>query len=196
MASIKGNSMHKFSPGNWQRLESEDRRKLIPPERALEKFGLSQGMTFVDVGAGTGFFTREASRIVGSAGKVFAVEMSHEMIDILRRQGVPSGVEVIRSKEYSIPLPDSAADLTWLAFVTHENRDVPRFLKEAARVTKKNGKIVILEWKKQTEERGPAMEERLAQDALREHLKEFNVTREGSLNPSHYYIEIEVQKPS
>jgi ubiquinone/menaquinone biosynthesis C-methylase UbiE len=186
--------MHKFSPGNWQRLESEDRRKLLPPESTLEKFGLNKGMTFVDVGAGTGFFSREASKIVGKGGKIYAAEMSDEMIDILRRQGVPSEVEVIHSAEYSIPLPDSVADLTWLAFVTHENPDVPRLLKEAARVTKANGKIVILEWKKQIEERGPAMEERLAQDALREQTKGLRVIREGSLNPSHYYIELEIQK--
>jgi ubiquinone/menaquinone biosynthesis C-methylase UbiE len=101
---------------------------------------------------------------------------------------------LIHSGEYSIPLPDSVADLTWLAFVTHENPDVPRFLKEAARVTKGNGKLVIVEWKKQNEERGPAMEERLAQETLRDQLKGFHVVREGSLNPSHYYIEIEVQK--
>jgi ubiquinone/menaquinone biosynthesis C-methylase UbiE len=188
--------MHKFSPGNWQRLESDDRRKLIPPDGTLEKFGLRPKMMFVDVGAGTGFFSREASKIVGKGGKVFAVEMSHEMIEILERQGVPSGVEVLHSEEYSIPLPDSIADLTWLAFVTHENPDVPRLLNEAARVTKEKGKIVIIEWKRQSEERGPAMEERLSQDALREQLKGFNVIREGSLNPSHYYIEIEVQKPS
>jgi ubiquinone/menaquinone biosynthesis C-methylase UbiE len=116
------------------------------------------------------------------------------MIEILRQQGVPSEVEVIQSEEYSIPLPDSVADLTWLAFVTHENPDVPRFLKEVARVTKANGKIVILEWKKQNEERGPAMKERLAQDVLREQTKGFRVIREGSLNPSHYYIELEIQK--
>lgn len=186
--------MHKFSPANWQRLESEDRRNLISPESTLKKFGLSQGMTFVDVGAGTGFFSREASKIVGKGGKVFAVEMSHEMIDILERQGVPPEVEIVQSKEYSIPLPGSVSDLTWLAFVTHENPDVPRFLKEAARVTKKDGKIVIIEWKKQVEERGPAMEERLAQDVLREQMNEFRVSGEGSLNASHYYMEIEIKK--
>jgi ubiquinone/menaquinone biosynthesis C-methylase UbiE len=101
---------------------------------------------------------------------------------------------VIHSDEYSIPLPDSVADLTWLAFVTHENPDVPRFLTEAARVTKQNGRIIVVEWKKQSEERGPAMEERLAQDILLEQLKGFKVIREGSLNTSHYYIEIEIQK--
>jgi ubiquinone/menaquinone biosynthesis C-methylase UbiE len=194
MVSETEECMHKFSPANWQRLENDDRRKLIPPESTLEKFGLGQGMTFVDVGAGTGFFSREASKLVGKGGRVFAVEMSHEMIDILRSQGVPTEVEVVRSKEYSIPLPDSVADITWLAFVAHESPDVLRFVKEAARITKGNGKLIIVEWKKQNEERGPAMKERLAQESLREQLHGFQVVREGSLNSSHYYIELEIKK--
>jgi len=188
--------MHKFSHGNWQRLEGEDRRTLIPPRSTLQRFGLGQGMVFVDVGAGSGFFSREASGIVGLAGKVYAVEISGEMVDILRKQGVPSEVEVVRSEEYTIPIPDSVADLTWMAFVTHENRDVPRFLREAARVTKAGGRVVIVEWKKQVEGRGPALEERLAQDDLRKHLDGLKLLGEGDLNSSHYYIEIEINKIS
>lgn len=188
--------MHKFSPENWTRLESEDRRKLIPPEETLKRFGLKVGMTFVDVGAGTGYFSREASNLVGNSGKVFAVEMSPEMVQILQGRGVPPAMEVIRSEEYSVPLQDSVSDLTWIAFVIHETPDLNRFLNEAARVTRNGGKVVIVEWKKQVEERGPAMEERLDQATLKAQLKKFIVTGEGSLNPSHYYIEIEIKKQS
>jgi len=188
--------MHKFSPENWLRLENEDRRKLLPPEETLKRFGLKDGMTFVDVGAGTGYFSREAANIVGRSGKVFAVEMSPELIQFLQGRGVPPAVEVIRSEEYSIPLQDSVSDLTWLAFVTHETPDIRRFLNEAARVTRNGGKVVIVEWKKQVEERGPEMKERLDQADLRTQLREFELTGEGSLNPSHYYIEIEIKKQS
>ena len=188
--------MHKFSPEKWLRLESEDRRRLIPPEETLRSFGLKDGMTFVDVGAGTGYFSREASNIVGNSGKVYAVEMSQEMVQFLQGRGVPSSVEVIPSDEYSIPLRDSVSDLTWLAFVTHETPDIKRFLTEAARVTRNGGKVVILEWKKQIEERGPAMQERLDQATLKTQLNELAVTGEGSLNASHYYIEIEIRKQS
>ena len=186
--------MHKFSPENWHRLESEDRRKRLPPEETLRKFGLKEGMTFVDIGAGTGYFSREAEHIVGSSGKVFAAEMSPEMVEFLRGRGVPPAVAVIQSEEYSIPINDSIADLTWIAFVTHETPDIKRFLHEAMRLTKNGGKLVILEWKKQDEERGPAKNERLDQTELKKKLEEYRVIGVGSLNSSHYYIEIEIQK--
>ena len=187
--------MHKFTPSDWQRLETDERRKLIPPGETLKKFGLSEKMTFVDIGAGTGFFSREALKIVGKEGRVVALDMSPEMVEFLRAQGVPAGVEVLKSEEYAFPLPESVADVTWASFVTHENPDVPRFLKEAARVTKQGGKVVLVEWKKQQEEIGPPMEERLAEEKLRELSNGFRVTGSGSLNPSHYYIELEIKKP-
>ena len=126
---------------------------------------------------------------------MFAVEMSPAMIDHMKSLGMPLQVEIIQSEEYAIPLRDSVADLTWLSFVTHENPDIPRLLREAARITKGGGKIVIVEWKKQEEEMGPRKEERISQDALRNQLDHLGVIGEGSLNASHYYIEMKVNKP-
>jgi len=188
--------MHKFSPEHFQRLESEERYKLLRPEETLRKAGLKEGMTFADIGAGTGYFTRAAAKIVGRKGRVFAVEMSEEMIGILKQRGVGGNVTIVPSKEYEIPIGRSLADLTLLAFVTHENADIPRLVGEAARVTKDGGKILILEWKKQSEEHGPPMEERLSQDELRRILRDRAILEEGSLNRSHYHIVIEVRKPA
>ena len=187
--------MHKFHHGNWEKLEGEERRKLIPPDITLRKFGLKDGMTFLDIGAGTGFFSREAAKIVGQKGKILAAEMSDEMINRMKTIGLPSNVSVLRSEEYKIPLNDSSADMTWISFVTHETADVPRFLQEAARVTRNGGTIVIVDWKKQEEEQGPAKEERLSQEKLRTLLEQFSIKGEGSLNASHYYFEVDVKKP-
>ena len=188
--------MHKFSPNRSQTLESEERYELLPPEKTLRSVGLKEGMTFVDVGAGTGYFTRAASEIVGGRGRVFAVELSGEMIGILKDRGVGENVRIIPSKEYEIPIGNSQADLTLLAFVTHENADIPRFVGEAVRVTKDRGKILFLEWKKQSEESGPPMKERLSQEDLKEALRNHTILEDGSLNSSHYYIIVEPRKPT
>jgi ubiquinone/menaquinone biosynthesis C-methylase UbiE len=188
--------MHKFTPEHSQRLESEERYKLLPPEGTLRNAGLKQGMTFVDLGAGTGYFTRAAAEIVGRKGRVFAVEMSQEMIGILKQRGIGENVTIVPSQEYEIPIEDSLADLTLLAFVTHENADIRRFVGEAARVTKNEGKILFLEWKKQSEELGPPIEERLSQAELKRALRDYAILGEGSLTRSHYYVVIEARKPT
>jgi ubiquinone/menaquinone biosynthesis C-methylase UbiE len=181
--------MHKFSPDNALRLERQERYALIPPEPTLQKLGLTTGMTMLDVGAGTGFFSRAAASIVGPKGRVVAVDMSHEMLAHLRQAGVPGNVEVLLSGEYEIPLPAATADMSFVAFVAHETQDLKRFLAELARVTKPTGTMAIVEWKKQTEERGPAEEERLDRHVLVEHLRALSYTCQvEDLNSSHYSV--------
>jgi ubiquinone/menaquinone biosynthesis C-methylase UbiE len=179
--------MHKFSPQNAQRLERPERYRLIPPEETLRRFGLRAGMRFLDFGAGTGYFSRPAARIVGPTGKVYAVDMSREMLEVLRKNGVTPTTEIHLSREYAIPLPDGSADVALLAFVLHENVDRGRLLDEVMRVLTQEGRLVLIEWKKQDEEQGPAREERLGEEELQSDLSRFRLIDEGSLNDSHYY---------
>ncbi|CUT02712.1 class I SAM-dependent methyltransferase [Candidatus Chrysopegis kryptomonas] len=183
--------MHKFSPHNAHRLLDEERRKILPPEEILRSCGLSEGMTMVDVGCGSGFFTIPASKIVGQSGKVFAIDVQEEMIEKLKQNDLPENVIPILAKnDYEFPIDDKISDFTFLAFVTHENEDVEKFLNEVKRITKEDGKIVILEWKKQYEEAGPPYEERISQEELLKVLEKvgLRVFESGELNNSHYKI--------
>ena len=187
--------MHKFSHHNAARLENPGRYELLQPRATLAKFGLRSGMTFVDVGAGTGFFSREASEIVGEKGIVYALDMSPEMLEILKQNGVGTNVRVMRSEEYRFPVPDGIAHLTLLSTVLHENADTRRLLAEAARVTAPAGCIAIIEWKKQDEEIGPPKSERLGREELLAALSGYEIVEQGDLNKSHYYVVVRREQP-
>jgi len=180
--------MHKFSPQHAERLEQQERYALLPPRQTLERLGIRKGMVVADVGAGTGFFSRAAADLVGTEGKVFALDMSEEMLGHLRRNGVPANVDVLHSEEYRFPLPDDSVDAAFIAFVLHETPDRDRFLRELNRITRAAGRIVIVEWKKQNEEHGPAEEERLAAGDLERNLREYKILDRGDLNDSHYFF--------
>ena len=180
--------MHKFDPENAARLERHERYALIPPETTLRRFGVRSDMVVTDIGAGTGYFARAAARLVGPAGHVYAVDMAQAMLDHMRSNGLPENVDPVLSGEYAIPLRTGCADLTLLAFVVHETPDVLRLLREAARVTRPEGRILVIEWKQQVEESGPPAEERLDQVELHRRIAgHFFVKEQGHLNPSHYY---------
>jgi ubiquinone/menaquinone biosynthesis C-methylase UbiE len=185
-------TMHKFSPDKASILEDDARYVLLQPEKTLRRFGLREGMTFVDVGAGTGFFSRAASNIVGEKGTVYAADISSEMLDAFRRIKVPNNVQLLQSNEYEIPVPPAQADFVLFAFVLHETEDIPRFLKEAMRLMKPDGCIAIIEWKKQEEEYGPSMEERLSKNDLLSQCKGFTLLSSAYLNPSHYSCILQV----
>ena len=186
--------MHKFSPHHAERLENPDRHKLLQPQKTLSQFGLKPGMTFVDIGAGTGFFSRAASEIVGKEGIVYALDMSKEMLEILKRTGVRDNMQILHSEEYRLQVAADTADFTLLSTVLHENTDIPKLLAEASRVSKPSGKIVIIEWKKQDEETGPPMAERLGEDELLKHVSSYRIVEQGDVTKSHYYFVIQRRK--
>ena len=179
---------HKFPVENSHKLESDDRYALIPPEETLERFGIKDGMTVVDIGAGTGFFSRAASFLVGERGKVYAADISFEMLEVLRSFGIPKNVEWVHCEEFTIPVQSYIADFVLLAFVAHETSDLHRFFREAARLTKPEGRIIVIDWKKQQEDHSPDESERLSEEELASHCKLFIIEDSGELNPSHYYF--------
>ncbi|MBI2618945.1 MAG: methyltransferase domain-containing protein [Ignavibacteriales bacterium] len=185
-------TMHKFSPGRSEKLENPDRYQFLPPAKTLVTLGLKRGMTMADIGAGTGFFARAASEIVGSQGRVYAVDMSAEMLDQLKQRGLPPNVTPVLSKEYTIPLEDHSVDFSFLAFVVHETERTSHFLEEVKRITRKGGRVAIVEWKKQVEEHGPPEEERIGREELIERLSDFPIAASGNLNSSHYFVLLQI----
>jgi len=56
------------------------------------------GMKVADVGAGSGFYSLEAARKVGSSGRVYAIDVQKNLLERLRSQAISEGlgnVEVV-----------------------------------------------------------------------------------------------------
>lgn len=180
--------MHRFAPERADRLEAPERHALLQPRETLLRFGLKAGMTFIDVGAGTGLFTRPAAEIVGSGGRAVAVDSSGAMLEYLRAKTGTHRIETVESTDYEIPLEDGLADLVLVAFVLHETEDRKRFLTELRRLLKPAGRILILEWSKVDEEQGPPRDERLSPEDLADDLRTLDVLEQGDLSASHYAL--------
>jgi SAM-dependent methyltransferase len=122
-------------------------RPEYPPEavrRLAEWLGLSSGRTVVELGCGTGKFTR-ALRTTGA--QILAVEPSEGMRAVFRAQ-LPE-VEVLRGSAESIPLPDGSADAVVVAQAFHWFRQ-PAALDEIARVLRIPGSLGLV-WNRRDE---------------------------------------------
>ncbi len=153
---------HKFNPENIKKLDSEERLELFDPNKVFKEFGLRQKMTALDVGTGAGFYLPFISKFVGEDGKVYAIDIHDVCVDYASNKVKTLGlnnVEVLKSEENSIPLPDGSVDIAFLIFVFHELSDPVSFFEELKRVLKKNGLIGIIEWKKEDRDKGPPKEE-------------------------------------
>ncbi len=190
---------HKFDAAHRAYLDSEERKSYLDPGRILEAFGLAKGMRVVDVGAGTGFFAIPAARIVGPAGRVYAVDLVPEMLADLRAKLARDPVrnlETLRSTEDRIPLPDASVDFAFLACVLHE-LEGPGTLRECRRVLGRDGRLAVVDWKKEDMEFGPPTEHRLDEVAARSVLRDagFRAERTFEAGRYHYGIEARARRP-
>jgi SAM-dependent methyltransferase len=98
----------------------------------------SQGMTLVDIGAGTGAFAAAFSDWF--ALSVIAVEPSAAM-----RAQIPRtpAIEVLEGDADALPLPDESADAAWLSLVIHHIADLGAAAREIRRVLRPGAPVLI-----------------------------------------------------
>ncbi len=168
-------AVHKFPLEMKEKLDSPERKELFDPKKALSSLGIKAGMAVADIGCGTGFFSLPLASLVGEKGKVFAADISKEMLSDLRKRIKKEklhNVKAILSQENKIPLKAKEVNYCFLALMVHEleNRDL--FFRELRRLLKNKGKIAIIEWKKAPSPFGPPLEERISLSAMKEMLIE------------------------
>src|SRR5512139_2323617 len=71
-----------YQGADW--LDREERDIEEAPDKALDALDLQPGAIVSDVGAGSGYMTVRMSKHVGPTGRVYAVDIQPQMIDLLR----------------------------------------------------------------------------------------------------------------
>lgn len=191
--------MHRFNPAHLDRLLRPERRQWQDPDAIFATLGLRSGMVVADVGSGPGFFTLPAATLVGSAGRVYAVDVEPQMLERVRERANEAklgNVETLVSTDETVPVPGSSADLALLSNVLHECTQPVALLRDIARALRPEGSLALIEWRKKTTEVGPPVEERLAEEDARELLRQagFGEIEPFPVGPHHYGLRARVGK--
>ncbi|MCV7100498.1 class I SAM-dependent methyltransferase [Mycobacterium palustre] len=118
--------------------EDYDGLRPQPPREAVDWLVPSACRVAVDVGAGTGLFTRT---LVGRAARVVAVEPDPRMREVLTARS--PGVRVVAGRGESIPLPDASAEAVFVSSAWHW-MDHERAVPEIARVLRDRGRFGVI----------------------------------------------------
>jgi len=128
-------------------LDNPIRRLIHSPDTILRGY-IEPGQTVLDLGCGSGTFTIAMARMVGKTGRVIAVDVQDEMLQMVRQKAVKEGLDFRIATHKSNPDRIGISDRVNFAlafYMVHEVPDVKTFLKEIANLLKPNGKLLIVE---------------------------------------------------
>jgi len=136
---------------------------LIDPSKIFEKIDLSAGMRVADLGCGrTGHFVFPASKVVGEKGVVYAIDIIKNILESIESRKKSEGydnVEIVWSDLERCgltPIPDNSLDACFIVNVLYLAKDKENFLKEAKRLIKEGGYLVLTDWDKKIGPLGPS----------------------------------------
>lgn len=144
------------------KLENPARVTELAPLETLTRLGLREGMTFADIGAGTGIFTTAAASLTSAA--VCAVDPSEEMRSILASKKSERQFGQIEILHDVTEMEKASVDLALLCTVLHEIDQKEPFLRQIAERLKPGGRLAIIEFHKTRSPFGPPPEIRLGQE--------------------------------
>lgn len=137
-----------YAGATW--LERPEREKEEAPAKLLKALDLKEGMTVADVGAGSGYHAFRMAPLVGEKGKILAVDIQQEMLDLIAdraKKEKVTNVETVKGTEKDPKLPDGKVDLILMVDVYHEFEFPYEMTEKMVSALKPGGRLVFVEFR-------------------------------------------------
>ena len=168
-------------------LDTPERSKAIPPEKLLQMLPIKKNDMILDLGAGTGYLTIPASKMVD--GFVYALDIDPRMLEIIDSKAQAeniTNIQLVKGSIDNIPLPADAVDIVLASLVLHEVKPLSKTLQQINRVLKEGGYFLCFEFDKKESSEGPPMNIRIPSSIMEQEIMNagFGITQK--LSPKDY----------
>jgi ubiquinone/menaquinone biosynthesis C-methylase UbiE len=167
--------------------------ELLNPFEILKRAGIGEGMKIADLGCGTmGHFVFAASHLVGDRGAVYAIDILKsalagiesriKMEGVSNVQTIWSDIEVLGGTKVG----NNEVDIAFL----HNVGAKADMIREAARLIKPGGKLLIVDWEKTSAPFGPPTKNRPDPERIKKDAEEIGLKflEEFKAGPYHFGI--------
>ncbi len=167
---------------------------LLDPDAVLARAGVRAGFVVADLGCGTtGYFILPAARLVGETGRAIAVDIIQSILAGVAGRARFEGLTSLETlwadceRPGGVKLSDNTCDITLVINNMYQAKNRGVFLAEAARLTKPEGKVVIIDWKTAATPLGPPPGERVAAEIVRIDAEKAGLKLTENFEPGPYH---------
>ena len=139
-----------FGGVDW--LERPKREAEEAPSKLVEALKLQPGQVVADIGAGSGVLSIMMAKDVGETGKVIAVDVQQEMLDLLDKKLAAQEIKNVEGRlgtEKTPRLEPESIDLAIMVDVYHEFAFPYEMMLEISKSMKTGGRVVLVEYRKE-----------------------------------------------
>jgi ubiquinone/menaquinone biosynthesis C-methylase UbiE len=173
-------------------LEDPKRDAYQKPHEVMRALAIKEGEIIADIGAGSGYFAVRLAHHVGSSGRVYAVDISPDMIRHLHARVRDMGllnVSPILARPDD-PLLPQRVDRVLFVNVWHHIDDRPAYLERLKTQLKADGQLVMIDFHKRELPVGPPVAMKIAREDLLKQMQTngFKVAVEHTFLPYQYFL--------
>lgn len=174
-------------------LEDPKRDAYQKPHEVLTALNIKPGEVIADIGAGSGYFSLRLAHFVGNKGKVYAVDVSPDMIRHVNRrirETKATNVVTILADNDDPLLADRSVNRFFICDVWHHVENQPKYLSLMKKMLKPGGEIVMIDFHKKELPFGPPMQMKIAREDLIEQIETngFRLSKEHTFLPHQYFL--------
>jgi arsenite methyltransferase len=174
-------------------LEDPKRDAYQKPHEVVTALGLKPGEVIADIGAGSGYFTFHLAHHVGDTGKIYAVDVSPDMILHINRRirelKVNNVISILADPDDPL-LPDASVNRFFFSNSWHHLDNPTKYLELMKKMLKPAGEIVMIDFHKTDLPVGPPMRMKIAREDLIKQMEDngFRLTKEHTFLPYQYFL--------
>lgn len=174
-------------------LEDPKRDAYQKPHEVIHALDLKPGEVIADIGAGSGYFTFHLARHVGDNGKVYAVDVSPDMILHMNRrirELKANNVITLLADPDDPLLPDRSVNRFFFSDSWHHIENRSKYLSLMKRMLKPGGEIVMIDFHKKDLPVGPPMNMKIGREEVIKQLESngYRFIKEHTFLPYQYFL--------
>ena len=174
-------------------LEDPKRDAYQKPQEVMGALGLKAGEVIADIGAGSGYFTFRLAHQVGDRGKVYAVDVSSDMIRHINRRirelKAKNVVSILADPDDPL-LPEASVNRFFFSDSWHHIENQTKYLSLLKKMLKPGGEIIMIDFHKKELPVGPPMQMKIAREDLIKQMESngFRLMKEHTFLQYQYFL--------